>query len=87
MLYTLSPWFHPIEPKPQDMLVLEVLGALLGVVSGTASLVIWFGMVVFCLCEDRSPLSGRIFWFILFFAAAWFGAAAYFFVVYRKQVR
>jgi len=64
-----------------------VLGGALGVAGALASLIIWFGMVAFCLREDRSPLSTKIFWFILFFATGSFGAAAYFFMVYRKQVQ
>jgi len=44
-------------------------------------------MVAFCVREDDSPASAKIFWLVLFFIAAWFGAAAYFFAVYRKQVR
>ena len=87
MLFVLSPWFQRVEALPRDTLVLQVLGGALGVVGALASLIIWFGMVSFCLLEDRSALSTRFFWLILFFATAWFEAAAYFFVVYRNQVQ
>jgi hypothetical protein len=71
---------------PRDAIIVQALGAVFGVVGAGASLIIWFGMVVFCVCEDRSTFGTKIFWFILFFALAWFGAATYFFKVYRKQV-
>jgi hypothetical protein len=43
-------------------------------------------MMAFCVREDRSPLSSKVSWFVLFFATAFFGAAVYFFDVYKKQV-
>jgi len=87
MLFMLSPWFQQIQAVPRGKLVLQVLGGVLGVVGAPASLVIWFGMVVFWLREDHSPVGTKIFWFIFFFVTAWFGSAAYFFKVYRKQVQ
>jgi hypothetical protein len=86
MIFMLTPWFSQIEAIPKIQLLLRVLGGALGIVGVPASLVIWFGMVIFCVRDDRSPISTKIFWFILFFATAWFGAAAYFFKVYKKQV-
>jgi hypothetical protein len=86
MLFMLSPWFQQTEAVPQARLALQVFGGALGLVGAPASLIIWFGMAVFCVREDRSRLSTKIFWFVLFFATAWFGSAAYFFSVYRKQV-
>jgi hypothetical protein len=86
VLFALSPWFQQFEAMPRDRLILQVLGAALGVVGALAAIVIWFGMVTFCLREDRSPIGTKIFWFILFFATGWFGAAAYFFIVYSSQV-
>jgi hypothetical protein len=71
----------------QIKLPLQILGGALGIVGGPAALVLWFGMVVFCIREDPSPVSSKIFWFVLFFATAPFGAAIYFFTVYRKQVQ
>jgi heme/copper-type cytochrome/quinol oxidase subunit 2 len=44
-------------------------------------------MAVFCVMEDSSRVGTKIFWFVLFFTTACFGAAAYFFWVYRKQVQ
>jgi len=87
MLFILSPWFKWFESIPRGTFAAQVLGGALGVVGALASVIIWFGMMAFCLFEDRSPLSTKIFWFILFFATGWFGAAAYFFIVYRGQVQ
>jgi hypothetical protein len=80
------PLFQQIQAV-QIKLPLQILGGALGVVGAPASLVIWFGMLAFCLREDHSPVGTKIFWLILFFVAAWFGSAAYFFMVYRKQVQ
>lgn len=78
------PWFVQIQAV-QIKLPLQVLGGALGVVGAPAALIIWFGMMIFCVREDH--VSSKVFWFILFFATAWFGAAIYFFTVYRKQVQ
>ena len=87
MLFLISPWFEGVQALPKAKLALEVLGGTLGVVGAPASLVIWFGMITFCLREDDSRRSTKIFWLVLFFVIAWFGSAAYFFRVYRKQVQ
>jgi hypothetical protein len=42
-------------------------------------------MAAFCIREDRSGVGMKIGWFFLFFATACFGAAAYFFMVYRRK--
>jgi hypothetical protein len=86
VIFMLTPWFRQIDALPKGDTVLRVLGGALGIVGSPASIVLWFGMVVFCLFEDRSPVSHKVLWFLLFFATASFGSAAYFFRVYRKQV-
>jgi hypothetical protein len=87
MLFMLSPWFQHVETMSRGEIVLRVSAGALGIVGVPASLVIWFGMVTFCLREDRSPIGIKVLWFILFFTTAIFGAAAYFFKVYKKQVQ
>jgi hypothetical protein len=87
MLFLVSPWSKRVEAIPPAKLALQVVGIGLGVVGALASLIIWFGMIAFCLREDKSSLAAKIFWFVLFFVAAWFGSAAYFFRVYRRQVQ
>jgi hypothetical protein len=86
MIFMWSPWFQQFETMPRGEIILRVLGGAVGIVGAPASLVIWFGMVVFCVREDRSPARVKVLWFVLFFTTAIFGAAAYFFKVYRKQV-
>jgi hypothetical protein len=87
MLFMLLPWFRYLQMVPQTKLAFEIVGGTLGVIGAPASLIIWFGMIAFCLREDSSPLTARIFWVVLFFLTAWFGSAAYFFRVYRRQVQ
>ncbi len=87
MAFMLTPWFSQIAAIPRGELVLRILGGTVGILGAPASLVIWCGMVAFCVREDDSPAGAKIFWFALFFIAAWFGAAAYFFTVYRKRVQ
>jgi hypothetical protein len=78
------PLFQQIQAV-QIKFPLQILGGALGVVGAPASAIIWFGMVIYCVREDHD--SSKVFWFILFFTTAWFGAAIYFFTVYRKQVQ
>jgi hypothetical protein len=86
MIFMMTPWFSEIEARPRADLFLRILVFPLAILAAPASLIILFGMVAFCVREDRSPISTKIFWFVLFFATACFGAAAYFFRAYRKQV-
>jgi hypothetical protein len=87
MAFMLTPWFSQIAGMPRGELLLRILGGTLGVLGAPASLVLWFGMLAFCVREDDSPTSTKIFWFVVFFVFAFFGAAVYFFSVYRKQVQ
>jgi len=87
MIFMLTPWFGQIEAMSRGELLLRIIGGTLGVVGAIAALILWFGMVAFCLGEDDSPVSIKIFWFVLFLGTAFVGAAAYFFAVYRKQVQ
>lgn len=86
MMFMWSPWFQQVEGMPRGETVLRVLGGVVGVLGAPASIVIWFGMVVFCGREDQSPTSQKTLWFVLFFRTAIFGAAAYFFAIYRSRV-
>jgi hypothetical protein len=86
MLFMLTPWFSEIEAMRKGELLLRILGGVLGVLGAPASLVIWSGMVVYCASNDSSAAGTKIFWFIVFFTTAWFGAAVYFFSVYKRDV-
>ena len=87
MVLSSLPWFQQLWTVPRGNLTIELLAGGLGAVGAVASLVIWFGMAAFCLRGDNSPLRAKIFWFVLFFAVAWFGSVAYFFRVYTRQVQ
>ena len=87
MAFMASPWFWQIEAFREGELILRVLGGALGIAGGPAALILLFGMAAFCVREDNSPIGEKIRWFLVFFATACFGAALYFFAVYRKRVR
>ncbi len=87
MIFMLTPWFQQIEVVPDADLLLRVLVAPLALVAAPATFVIWFGMAAFCMRRDRSPVSAKILWFVLFLATGPFGSAAYYFRVYRRQMR
>jgi hypothetical protein len=84
--FMFTPWFQRVDSQPNVDLILRALGGALGVTGVPASLIIWFGMAAFCIRVDRSSLSTKVVWFVIFFATASFGAAAYFFWVYRRLV-
>lgn len=86
MTFMLTPWFEQIESARGGVLFLRLLGAPLGILGAPASLILLFGMMAFCVREDRSSTSTKVLWFVLFLITAFFGAAAYFFVVYRKEI-
>lgn len=87
MAFMWTPWFQQIELSRAGDIILRVLVAPLAVAGPFAALILLFGMVEFCLRHDKSPASDKILWFIAFFFTACFGAALYFFVIYRKRVR
>lgn len=87
MAFMWTPWFHQIDSSRAGDIVLRVLGGASGVAGAPAALILLFGMVEFCLRHDKSTVGDKTLWFIAFFVTACFGAALYFFIVYRKQVR
>lgn len=87
MLFALTPWSKQIGSLPGIKPFLYLLGGVVGLAVVPALVIILLGMMIFCVREDHSPLHVKIFWFIVFFATGWFGAAVYFFTVYRRQVQ
>lgn len=85
MAFMLTPWFSQVEAHPTSDLLLRIMGALLGVLGAPASLIILFGMMAFCVGQDNSATGIKTLWFLLFFVTAPFGAALYFFAVYKKD--
>ncbi len=87
LIFMLTPWFDSLETATYGRLLLGLLGGGLGILGTPLCLFLWLGMIFFCLNDDRSPIVDRILWLAVFFTTAFFGAAAYFFMVYRKQVQ
>ena len=87
MAFMPTPWFSQIVAMHRGELLLRILGALLGILGGPASLVILFGMAIYCIREDDSSTGSKVLWFAVFFITAPFGATAYFFSVYQQQMR
>jgi hypothetical protein len=71
--------FAQLIPKPA--LVLPMV--LFAVPAAAAGAIILFGMFAYLLTCDRS--STKAFWIAVFLVCAWYGAAVYFFKVYRKE--
>jgi hypothetical protein len=86
-IFMLSPWYRLTERQTWSNVLVHVLLSPLAFVAAPACLIILFGMMIFCAREDRSSVGAKILWFILFLTTACFGAAIYFFTVYRKQVQ
>ena len=51
------------------------------------SMIIFFGMAIFCILRGRSSVSGKIFWFVFFFFTGPLGSTFYYFAVYRRLAR
>ena len=85
MLFMVSPWFYELQTRESGKLTVQIVGGALGLLGAPASIVIWFGMLLFWIRDDHSPRASKIFWFSLFFLVAWFGSVLYFFTVYKKQ--
>lgn len=86
MIFLLTPFFHQIDAVAKGDIFLRIFGGVLGFVGAPASLIIFLGMTIFCVREDRSSVGTKMLWFIFFFVTAWFGSVVYFFSVYRKRV-
>lgn len=65
---------------------LRVFAGSTGVVSALAGPIIFAGMGIFCIFRDRSSMSTRLLWGLIFILISFFGSALYFFAVYRKQI-
>jgi len=87
MALALTPWSRQIAGVRGSEIFRYALGGATGLVGVPASLIILFGMSIFCVREDRSPTRVKVLWFALFLVTAWFGATAYYFAVYRRRIR
>jgi hypothetical protein len=82
-----TPWFRQFDAIPLADWLLRLLGGVLGVAGAPAGLIVLFGMALFCALLDRASIGIKLLWFAFFLATACFGAAVYFFAVYKKQAR
>jgi|SRR5471032_2559748 hypothetical protein len=73
-----------LKANAHFMIAAQVIGAILGVPGSVAVLVILFGMFFYLVKVDSTSPKGT--WLVLFFFTGPFGAALYYFVVYRKQL-
>lgn len=87
MVFMVTPWFGVVKSFQGGEIVLRFSGAVLGVLGAPAALIIWVGMIICCLVDDSSTKFNKAAWCVLFFFAACFASAIYFFIVYRKQVQ
>jgi len=85
-VFMATPWFRELQNRESALLILRGIGGILGILGAPASLVLLIGMAIFCVREDRSTVGVKVVWFLIFFSTACFGAAAYFFTVYRRQI-
>ena len=86
LVFGLTPWFRQVEEVPGGKLLLQILGGAIGIVGAPASIFIFFAMLIFCFRQDPSPVRVKLLWCIVFLITGWFGAVAYYFMVYRRQL-
>ena len=67
-----------------DLVWVQIVGFLLGVVGAPSALLLWLGMCWYWLELDHSPRRSKTFWFFIVFLGNCLGAPAYYFFVYRK---
>ena len=85
ILFEMTPWFLQIETFHVVGLVVYVLGIALSTVGEPAILIIYFGMTIYCIYQDRFSVGKKIALIIFILFTPPFGAILYFFTVYRKQ--
>jgi len=86
MIFMLTPWFQRIQSVSGVDVSLRLMGGALGIAGALAMLILWFGMAIYCVREDRSRVGVKLLWFIFFFLAGPYGSVVYYFAVYRKRV-
>jgi len=87
MIFCLIYQFQQNKTFQTDNLIAVVLGGVFTVVSIIAFLIIIFGMAFHCLSKSDFSIGTKILWSLFAFLTAPFGAAIYFFTVYKKQTK
>jgi hypothetical protein len=87
MAFMLTPWFRQFDAVPVGKLGLQILASPSALLGAPAALIIIFGMAIHCLSNSNFSLGKKILWSVFAFFTAPFGAAIYFFTVYKKQTK
>jgi hypothetical protein len=66
--------------------VAEIFEDALGAIWAFGAISLWLGMWRFWVRLDKSSSGMKKFWFFLLFFGVWYGAAAYYFAIYRPQI-
>ena len=85
MVFGLIFWGQQTKSFQTDNPIGVVLGGAFVVVSIFALLIIIFGMAIHCISNGDFSIGTKILWSTFAFLTTPFGAAIYFFTVYRKQ--
>jgi hypothetical protein len=81
------PWVRNFfNSSPANNVLGNIFFALV-VLTVPCSLIVSFGMAIFCAFADRSAVGVKMFWFLLFLVTWPFGSIVYFFTVYRGFIK
>lgn len=67
--------------------VFGILFAALLLIGMPASVIISFGLAIFCACLDSSSRGTKVLWFLLFFGTWPIGSMFYYFIRYRSVIK
>jgi hypothetical protein len=82
-----APWVRDfLNSSSANELMGDLFFALV-VLTIPCSLIVSFGMAIFCAFTDHSPVGTKVGWFLLFFVTWPFGSMVYFFRVYRLHIK
>jgi len=81
------PWVRNFLNSSSANNALGILFAALLVLTIPCSLIVSFGMAMFCAFADRSSVGVKVRWFFLFLVTWPLGSIVYFFTVYRGFIK
>jgi multisubunit Na+/H+ antiporter MnhG subunit len=87
MAFMLTPWFRQIDAVPMGKLVLQILASPSAFFGAPAALIIIIDMAIHCISNGDFSIGTKILWSTFAFLTTPFGAAIYFFTVYKKQTK
>jgi hypothetical protein len=87
LMFTFSPLYPIAESQTWSSVLVDIVLSLLVSLAVPASLTIFLGMTLFLVKEDKCRRGIKVVWFVLFLTTLCFGASAYFFAIYTKQVQ